>query len=221
MKIFGISVSRRVWLGIEFCLLFFGVPLWIFLDDDFVHPSMIVLPVLLFLFLYLRRHPDFKFRELIKWGLNSKDLLRHTLIVLTVFFFLLGSVYVFIPDKLFNLPRGNAFVWMMLSLFYPIFSAYGQEIIYRTFLFKRYHDLFVSPRLLITASAVAFSFVHIVYYSPVSLILTLIGGFYLAYTYHKTQSVLFVAVLHGLMGNIVFAVGLGEYFWLDMGKFLP
>ena len=48
------------------------------------------------------------------------------------------------------------------------------------------------------------------------MILTLIGGIYLASTYNRTRSVLYSAILHAIMGMLVFSVGLGEFFWLDM-----
>jgi len=89
-------------------------------------------------------------------------------------------------------------------------------VIYRTFLFRRYGELFRNKWLLILASGITFSFLHIVYYDPVSIIFTLVGGIYLARIYRQTRSVLFAAVLHGLMGIILFGVGLGRYFWLDM-----
>jgi hypothetical protein len=68
----------------------------------------------------------------------------------------------------------------------------------------------------VVASAVSFSFLHIVYYDPVSMILTLIGGLYFARNYQLTRSVLYTSVLHGVYGILIFAVGLGQYFWLDM-----
>ena len=86
--------------------------------------------------------------------------------------------------------------------------------------FRRYNSLFKNKWILVLVSAMAFSFVHIVYYSPVSLILTLIAGLYLAYIYEKTGSVLFTSILHGLLGIIIFTVGLGQYFRLDMYKWL-
>ena len=48
------------------------------------------------------------------------------------------------------------------------------------------------------------------------MIITFIGGLYFARIYYQTRSVLFTAVMHGIMGIIIFAVGLGRYFWLDM-----
>ncbi|MCK4745964.1 MAG: CPBP family intramembrane metalloprotease, partial [Bacteroidales bacterium] len=63
---------------------------------------------------------------------------------------------------------------------------------------------------------ISFSFLHIVYYDPVSMILSFIGGIYFARVYQQTRSVLFCTVLHGVMGIVIFGVGLGRYFWLDM-----
>ncbi len=42
----------QIYLGIEFVLLFFGIPTWIYLDQDFIHPSIIILPVLVLIFIY-------------------------------------------------------------------------------------------------------------------------------------------------------------------------
>ena len=203
-------------LGIEFTLLFFGVPLVIYSDPAFIHPSMLILPLLLFIFLILRYTTDFRFSELVRLKVGKPDLLRNSAILLACMLLMLAYLVLFEPDRLFDLIKGNFVVWLILCIFYPVFSAYGQEIIYRTFLFKRYGRLFGSTRLTVIASAISFSFLHIVYYSPISIILTLIAGFYLARVYSRTQSVLFTAILHGILGIMVFTLGLGEYFWLDM-----
>jgi len=60
---------------------------------------------------------------------------------------------------------------------------------------------------MIFASATAFGFVHIIFYSPFSMITTFILGIYLAYIYEKTNSVLFTTILHGYLGDVVFTVG--------------
>jgi membrane protease YdiL (CAAX protease family) len=107
-----------------------------------------------------------------------------------------------------------------MFFFYPTFSAYQQEVVYRKFIFMRYRPLFHKKWMLILASGITFSFVHIVYFSALSLILTFIAGIYLAYIYEKTKSVMFVGILHGIMGFLVFTVGLGQHFWLDMMEWL-
>ncbi len=214
--VFSLLFKKRILRLIEFLLLFFGIPLLIFLDEDFIHPSIIVLPVLVFIFIILRYTTDFRFRELFRWKISKFTLLKNGIIILLCLILMLGYVSLFERENLFNLPRANPWIYLAMCVFYPVFSAFGQEIIYRTFLFRRYQDLFHKEWLIILASGITFSFLHIVYYDPVSMILTFMGGLYFARVYSLTRSVLFTSVLHGLMGIIVFGVGLGQYFWLDI-----
>jgi len=206
----------RIWLTLEFVILFFGIPLLIYLDKDFIHPSIIILPVLLFIFILLRRTSDFSWRELVSWNVSRRAIVVNSLVVLVCAMLVLGYVFFFERENLFNLPRSHPWIYLAICLFYPVFSAYGQEIIYRTFLSKRYSRIFPRKWHFVAASAVTFSFLHIVYYNPLSMILTLIGGFYLARVYQQTGSVLFTSVLHGIYGIIFFGAGMGQYFWLDM-----
>ena len=143
-------------------------------------------------------------------------LIRNGLIVLLCLVLMLGYVSLFERENLFNLPKANPWIYLAMCVFYPIFSAFGQEIIYRTFLFRRYNKWVRKEWQFVLVSGIAFSFLHIVYYDPVSMILTFIGGVYFARVYQQTRSVLFTSVLHGLMGIIIFGVGLGQYFWLDI-----
>ncbi len=205
-----------MWLAIEFALLFFGIPTWIYLDQDFIRPSIIILPVLVFIFILLRRNSDFKWSELIRWGVSRKMLYTNAVLIVLAGLLMLGYVYFFEPENLFNLPRTNIWLYFGLCLFYPVFSAFGQEIIYRTFLSRRYSVMLPRGWQFVLASALTFSFMHIVYYNPVSLILTFIGGIYFAVNYRITRSVLFTSILHGIFGIMMFGVGLGQYFWLDM-----
>lgn len=205
-----------VWRWIEFLLLFFGIPFLIYLDQDFIRPSIIILPVLVFIFILLRRNSDFKWSELTRWQVSRKVLYVNAILILLAALLMLGYVRVFDPGNLFNLPRANIWLYLALCLFYPVFSAFGQEIIYRTFLHKRYSGILPGVWQFVLASAVTFSFLHIVYYDPVSMILTFIGGLYFAINYSITRSVLFSSVLHGIFGIMIFGVGMGQYFWLDM-----
>jgi uncharacterized protein len=200
----------------EFLLLFFGIPLVLYFNRGLLHPSVIILPVLVFIFLILRGTTDFRFRELLRWGVPRALVTRSLWIVLLCMVLMLGYVYLFERENLFNLPRKNPLIFAAMCVLYPVFSAFGQEVIYRTFLFRRYGLLFRKPWQFILASGITFSYVHIIYYSPVSMILTLLGGLYFARMYLRTCSVLFSTVLHGVLGIIVFAVGLGQYFWLDI-----
>ncbi len=209
-------MKNRIWFAIEFILLYFGIPTWIYLDQDFIHPSIIILPLLVFIFVVLRRTYDFRWKELIRWQISRKILYGNGLIMLVSAVLMLGYVFFFERENLFNLPRANIWIFLAMCLFYPVFSAFGQEVIYRTFLSRRYSRIFSRGWQFVLASAVSFSFLHIVYYNPVSMILTFIGGLYFARNYQLTRSVLFTSVLHGVYGILLFGVGLGQYFWLDM-----
>ncbi len=209
-------MKKKILSGLEFVTLFFGIPLVIYFDRDFIHPIMIILPVLVFIFFILRYTTDFQWKELFRWEIPKTMLIRNGLIVLLCLVLMLGYVSLFERENLFNLPKANPWIYLAMCVFYPIFSAFGQEIIYRTFLFRRYNKWVRKEWQFVLVSGIAFSFLHIVYYDPVSMILTFIGGVYFARVYQQTRSVLFTSVLHGLMGIIIFGVGLGQYFWLDI-----
>lgn len=211
---------KKGYLVFEFIILFFGVPLFIYFEPRLIHPSVFILPILIGVFLYLKRVPDFKFSDLIRWKIKRRKLFFHLTIVLIVTLMMWLVVYIFDRENLLNLPKANFRIWLILCILYPVFSAYGQEIIYKTFIYYRYRLIFRTNVLFILASSISFSFVHIVYFSYVSIILTFLLGLYLAKTWLKTRSVLLTTLLHGLFGDIVFTIGLGGYFWLDISKFL-
>jgi len=211
-------MKGKPWLVIEFILLFFGIPTIVYLDRDFIRPSVIILPALVLIFILLRRSSDFRWRELFRWKVPRKAMSGNVVIIVFCALVMLGYVYFFDRENLFNLPRTNIWIYLALCLFYPVFSAFGQEIIYRTFLSRRYSRILTKDWHFILASAVTFSYMHIVYYDPVSMILTFIGGLYFAWNYKLTRSVMFTSVLHGIFGIMMFGVGLGQYFWLDMPR---
>jgi membrane protease YdiL (CAAX protease family) len=209
-------MNRKVLRWVEFVLLFIGIPLLIYFDEDFIHPSIIIIPVLIFIFLVLRRTTDFQWRELLRWKVSPGMLIKNGSVLLVCSLLTLAYVYFFDRGNLFNLPRAHPWIYVAMCVFYPVFSAFGQEIIYRTFLYKRYSRIFPKEWHFVLASGITFSFLHIVYYDPVSMILTFIGGLYFARVYQLTRSVLFTSVLHGLFGIMIFGIGMGQYFWLDI-----
>ncbi|MEZ5069506.1 MAG: hypothetical protein R2751_00710 [Bacteroidales bacterium] len=117
---------------------------------------------------------------------------------------------------LFNLPRAHPgiFLAMCVCSHLCVFTRTGGHL----------PDLPVPPLFPPVSGHLAsraglgdqLSFLHVVYYHPMSMVLTLIGGIYFARVYQQTGSVLFSALLHGLMGILVFGIGLGKLFWLDM-----
>jgi uncharacterized protein len=214
------AIFNKMLKGLEFILLFFGIPLLIYSESLVRHPSLVLLPVLAGLILYFILKKDFNLNSLVRLDVPGSVIWKNIALVFLTGLFLIGFVYFYAPENLFNLPRENPEIWLFLIIGYPVLSAYSQEVVYRTFLFTRYRDLFKNRNFLILISGVTFAFAHIVYYHPLSMILTLFAGIYLAWIYRKTRSVLFAAILHSLLGLLVFSVGLGEYFWLNMERHL-
>ncbi len=211
---------KKILRAAEFIVLFFGVPLFIYYASFIAHPVLVLLPILAGLILYFIYKKDFNLKSLIRLNVPRPVIWKHVALVFFAGIFLTVLVFLYAPENLFNLPRENPEIYLMLIFAYPILSAYSQEVIYRTFLFTRYRTLFKSRKFLVAVSGITFAFAHIVYYHPLSMLLTLIAGIYLAWIYRKTRSVLFTTILHSLLGIFIFTVGLGEYFWLNMEKHL-
>lgn len=211
---------KRTYLLLEFLLLFFGIPLVVFYTEPVTHSILVLIPAFVFFMLYFLWKKDFSFKSFLRFNVSQKMILKNIGLMMVATTLLGGYVLLFESENMLNLPKRNTRLWILMLVAYPLISASIQEIIYRVFIFRHYSRLFKNKSWMIFASAAAFSFVHIVYYSPFSIITTFILGIYLGYIYEKTKSVLFTAILHGYLGNVVFTVGLGHHFWQDMGKYL-
>ncbi|MGC9341311.1 MAG: CPBP family intramembrane glutamic endopeptidase, partial [Bacteroidales bacterium] len=122
-------------------------------------------------------------------------------------------VYIFSRDFLFYLPRERLNLWILILVFYPIWSAYPQELIYRGWFFHRYRDLVKKEWVFIGLNASLFSFSHIIFNNWLAIFLTFIGGIMFAYTYKRSNSIMVVFIEHMIYGNWIFTVGIGEYFY--------
>lgn len=154
--------GRKIWLAIEIALIFIGIPILLTEQSRIVHPSMIVLPLLILLILALRKQPDFKLKDLIKLNIPKQDWLKHLGLVALAWLSLLAYTWLVEPENVFNLPKKNLRVWLIIITLYPLFSAYGQEVIFRLFMHLRYRPLLGDRHVFIIASATLFSFAHII-----------------------------------------------------------
>jgi membrane protease YdiL (CAAX protease family) len=127
---------------------------------------------------------------------------------------LLGTlVWRLTPELLFSLVRSAPVYWAAVMVLYPVVSVYPQEVLYRAYFFHRYEPLFGTGWRMITASAVAFGFVHIIFGSWISVALSAIGGILFGLTYRGSRSVLLTCVEHALFGNFIFTIGWGRFFF--------
>ena len=122
------------------------------------------------------------------------------------------GLYLLEPGHLFDLPRNSPWRWLLVMLLYPLLSVVPQELVFRTFFFHRYGRLFGGPWVVTAASAVAFSWAHVVLLNGVAVGLTFLGGWLFARTYLRTRSLVATAVEHAVYGCLLFTVGLGRWF---------
>jgi len=196
---------------IELILVFIGLPLLYYFNYIPFHKAIPLLAVFtLFLFILIK---DKNFNSKI-FGMNRFNDWKALLLRFTGFIVIsLVSVYYFSGDFLFILPRERPGLWLLILLFYPLWSAYPQELIYRSWFFHRYRNLVKKEWLFIGINALLFSFSHIIFNDWLAIILTFFGGMMFAYTYKRSNSLLVVFVEHMLYGNWIFTVGIGQYFY--------
>ena len=202
----------RIYLIIEYAILFAGLPSLCVLDFCPIHPiaalwlfAVVCLTILIF---------DKQFKVSHLWRVDNWRNLKWI-----IFRFFLAAIFlgcyvaIFKPELLLSFPRYHTFLWAMVMIIYPIYSVFPQGIIHRAFLFHRYRVLF-QGWLMILASAIAFSYMHIVFKNPLALLLTFAGGILFAKTYKDTDSLVISFIEHALYGNYLFTIGLGRYLYL-------
>ncbi|MFD3704383.1 CPBP family intramembrane glutamic endopeptidase [Nocardia sp. NPDC058658] len=204
--------SRKAWLTAEFVTLFFGLTglYAVFLRG--VGPLPFLLVITVGVVIYLRR-TGFDRRSF--WRV---DALRPALPGILALWavaavVLVGAVAVFRPGSVFDLPREQPLIWVLVLVFYPLVSVYPQELLFRAFLFHRYAPVFGDGPRIIAASALAFGFAHFTVGNWVSVLLSTAAGALFAIRYRHTRSLLTTSVEHALYGILVFTVGLGDFFY--------
>ena len=121
-----------------------------------------------------------------------------------------GYVWLVAPQHLFFVPLKNPLLFIFILLVYSLLSVWPQEILYRTFFFKRYEGLFKTPQLLVFINAIVFCLAHLFFRNTLVLVLTFIGGILFGLTYLKFRSTTLVTIEHALYGNWLFTVGMGQ-----------
>lgn len=202
-------MMSKQYRALEFFLLFFLLPVSLAFPFDYRIKGIFVLVAFLYLLFILFKMTPVRFRmqNAIDWRLFFTRVLMQFLViaVITTLFVLWRQ-----PQALFCVPINKPLLFVAILGIYTFLSVWPQEVIYRTFFFARYRDLFPSKNLLIFVNAIVFSLAHIFFKNTLVLVLTFIGGLLFAYTYVKTKSTTLVSIEHALYGNWLFTVGMGE-----------
>jgi hypothetical protein len=122
------------------------------------------------------------------------------------------SLFVWLTDKesLFSVLLNKPKFWALILLFYSLFSVYPQELLYRTFFFKRYKMLVKNEYIFIFINALLFSLAHLFFKNMLVLLLTFVGGILFAFTFKKTKSTFLVSIEHSIYGCWLFTIGMGN-----------
>jgi membrane protease YdiL (CAAX protease family) len=184
---------------VEYLLLFYGLTGLYILGHVPGGPIPVLLVAALTVTIYLKRATDFDRANLIQ----------------------AGALRTALPGvdrgHLFDLPRRQPWLWLLVVVFYPLLSVYPQELLFRAFLLHRYAPVFGTGRRAAVACAAAFGFVHLLFGNVLAVVVTLAGGWLFARRYQHTRSLLVVSVEHALYGITIFTVGLGRFFYHGAG----
>ena len=200
-------------LKIEFLIIYFLIPLAVILVKFFFSEQKIFvfLPLFLvfFLSLYLlKKTPSFSFESL------KKKTEWKFFFLVSLVFAISGFFYTIMLDRnlLFNLPKNYFVLWVLVMLFYPVFSVIPQEIIFRVLFFERYSCLFKNQFMYVVLNSIIFAYIHLVFHNFHAFFITLITSPIFAYAYvNKSFKTCFL--VHTIGGQLVFTYGLGKYFY--------
>lgn len=205
-------LKRYLWL--EFLVIFFVVPVLYYYELIPIHKAIPLILVFTYCFviMYVNKAVSFDILK-IKRHYPLKE------VVLKSAFLLIVSslwVYVFREDVFFHLPLNNFWIWILLILSYPFWSAFTQEFIFRFFFYHRYKILFNNVLVMILVNACCFSMAHIIFRNWLALVFTFVGSIIFSLTYIRSRSLNLVFIEHSLYGNIFFTNGLGIFFYLPL-----
>lgn len=203
--------ARPLWtLRAEFLILYLLVPLIFALavTPRLLFPMLFAMMIGGFALLHLT--PGFRWRELLLGRVDLRLVVAFLLVsglVLTAFVFWLT------PGSFLQLPRLQPGLMLTIALFYPLLSALPQEVLFRALYFRRYRPFL--PRGLpgILLNAALFAWAHLLYWNWVAVAVTFLGGIAFAYGYKRGGGFGTAVLMHAAAGLLLFALGLGRYFY--------
>ncbi|WP_142661171.1 CPBP family glutamic-type intramembrane protease [Paracoccus laeviglucosivorans] len=202
---------RRTLLWVEFGALYIGAPLGIalFMPGNLLFEALAVFSAAGLALLWFTG--GFRWRSLIR-GWSRVPLLELAGIALITLVAGVLILWLTRPESLFSMARSHPERVLLIWAFYPLLSALPQELIFRPLFFHRYAALLPEGRGAIALNAAIFSFAHLMYWSWVVALMTFLGGWAFARAY-LNRGFPAAWLLHAVAGNVLFAVGMGAYFY--------
>ncbi len=198
-------------LRLEFAALYVGAPLAIalFLPPDQLFTALALFSLAGLGLLWLTG--GFRWRDLVRgWRRMPWSELAGIALATLVAGWAILSLSA--PGAAFAMLRQRPEFVLVIWSVYPILSALPQELIFRPLFFHRYGAILPEGRAAIALNAALFSFAHLMFWSWIVAAMTFVGGWFFARAYLRHG---FPAAwaLHAVAGNVLFAVGMGVYFY--------
>ena len=143
--------------------------------------------------------PDERNRVLSRFGINA-------IVVVAI-------MLMWHPDDLLSFPAAFPVRWLAVMILYPLVMVYPQELFFRLFFTERYGDLLGTKVWVIILNGLLFGWAHMLFGNWLAVVLSAVGGALFMDTYLRTRSMKLVWLEHALYGNLIFTIGLGEYFY--------
>lgn len=201
-------LQSKIFKIIEFVLIFIVIP-FSFLYDYSVWAKIAIaifgLGYIIWILLRVEKR-KFVISKTINWNSFWKLMFKR---FIAVFVFSIGYMLIVAKNDLFGVVISKPLMWLIFVVIYSVTSVYPQELIYRAFFEARYKVFFSKQWLFILINGLVFSFAHIIFWNPLVLFFTFIGGLFFAITYEKTKSTLLVSIEHAIYGSWLFTIGMG------------
>ncbi len=206
------AAALHLRLRLEFGLFFIAAPVLIavFFPPDWMFLSLFIFTA--FGIVLLHFTPGFAWAELRynwrNWSWGEVAAFAAAMMILCW-----ALVMATRPGAAFTLLRHRPEFLAVIWLAYPVLSALPQELLFRSLFFRRYHVILPNGRVAYILNAALFSLAHLMYWSWIVAIMTFAGGLLFTWAYRKRGSFFYAVLLHAIAGNIIFAAGLGIYFY--------
>lgn len=208
-----LSFANRFRLWIELILIFIGGPMAFYVNSFSIPKSIPLLAVFLMALISLLVSKKYSKKSFGLNGFNGWKVLFIRLAI-TLSSIVILTMATLPSERIFYLPIHNTWLWIAIMIFYPIWSAFTQEVIYRGFFFFRYQKLMSNSKLFALLNGVLFGFLHIIFKNWIAVVGAATIGVVWAYTYSKHRSILIVSLEHAIVGDFIFTIGLGYYFYV-------
>ncbi|WP_254446531.1 CPBP family intramembrane glutamic endopeptidase [Ruegeria sp. HKCCD8929] len=202
----------RLRLRIEFALFYIGAPLLIavLFPPDWMFPALFAFTGLGIILLHLTH--GFRWAEL-RHGWRNWSWAEVLGFSAAMTALCIAVIYATKPQATFFLLQNRPELLAVIWLGYPLVSALPQELLFRPLFYRRYGAILPQGRAADLLNAALFSFAHLMYWSWIVAAMTLAGGLLFSWAYRWRGSFFYAVLLHAIAGNILFAVGLGVYFY--------